>query len=139
MGWLNSTVKIKSRDGDKSKSKIEYFGADSLIAEMPDVKNARYIVQHWHDLGRCEYIFTSYTAIIEPLKWSEIRAFAEIVQLSRWEQELLHMMSRVFAQSKRMFDDVMCECPYRYKDKPMLELQLLASKTKIPTKAKASK
>lgn len=71
---------------------------------------------------------------MQTLQCSEIESYGRLHKVGDWELELMHYMSLVFVKSKRMFDDVLCECPYRYEDKPMLELQLLASKGQIANK-----
>lgn len=109
---------------------MEYFGFDSLIAKMPDIGKLTYIIGHFGDLGQA----SSNGFSIQPLSWSEVDSYAKINGIGNWESVLIHAMSRMYVSAKLTFDDVLCECPYRYEDKPMLELQLLASKGQIANK-----
>lgn len=123
LGWLSSSVKISAgRDKKESKTKLEYFGKHSLIAILPDLEKALYIAEHWNDCGKVG--FNGFG--VKPLDWKELESYRNMNRLSEWESLLVHAMSRMYVLAKDAFDDVMCECPYRFEDKPMIELQLLS-------------
>ncbi|AZF88577.1 hypothetical protein [Vibrio phage P23] len=123
IGWLNSSVKISAgRDKKESKTKLEYFGKQSLIARLPDLEKASYIAEHWNDCGKV----SSNGFGVNQLSWQEMESYRNMNRLSEWESLIVHAMSRMYVLAKNMFDDAMCECPYRFEDKPMLELQLLS-------------
>lgn len=120
----------KKENKSENKSKLEYFGKDSLIAMTPEMGELNYLVWHWNDLGQV----SSSGFGIQPLQWSEVECYSRMNHIGEWESLILHAMSRMFVKAKRMFDEVLCECPYRYEDKPMIELQLLASRAVVKQK-----
>lgn len=114
----------------ESISKIDYFGASSLIARQPDLKELSYIARHWDMVGQV----SSSGFGVQSLQCGEVESYGRLHKVGDWELAIIHQMSLMFIKAKRMFDDVLCECPYRYEDKPMLELQLLASRPIIENK-----
>jgi hypothetical protein len=114
-------------EASESKTKLEYFGAESLIAKTPDLEQLDYLAFHWRDVGMVSSNGFGSDAI-DP---SSLESYCRIHGLAAWESQLIYAMSRAFIDAKRMFDEKLCECPYRYKDKPMLELQLLASRPMV--------
>lgn len=121
LGWVQSTVKIASgRDKQESITKGQRFGADSLICKLPDCGKAQYIVEHWFSCGQV----SSNGFGVSALDWKEINSYMEVAEISKWESMLVQLMSRVYTESKRKFEDVMCEPPYKFEGKDVVELMI---------------
>lgn len=101
-----------------------------MICSLPDVGELDYMLSLWDELGK--YRGTGFG--IEPIPWSEIKAFAESNRVGNWEIELLHKMSKTFVESRSTFEDLRCEPPYMPEGWSFAQLSAQAADAKLLAK-----
>lgn len=109
VGWLSSTIKYKSGKKEETTSKSEYYSG-GLICRVPELDDCGYLGVAWDELGKCQ----SSGMGVSPTSWSDIKHYAEMAGISKWEGHLLHSMSKIFVDARSMFSDMVCEPPYLY-------------------------
>ena len=95
MGWLHSRPKVHDKDELKLSRHESLPESDPLLG-FPECD--QFIASCWHDLG-----LTSSEGMGEnPVKWSEVKSYADLMQLelSPFETESIVNMSKAYIRFK---------------------------------------
>jgi hypothetical protein len=90
---------------------------------MPPIDGLYDISAHWQNLGK--YESTGYG--MNPLRWSEVRDYADLHELPLWQSDIIHMMSRIFVFSYYETKDKKAAPPYLANDLPFAHLAAMAA------------
>ncbi len=104
------------RGSDKISSKKKPLTRYEKITEsgqepaFPDIGEAGYLVDIWHDMGRV----TSGGMGPVPLSWSEMQSWQDLtgVVLQPWELQMIRLMSTAYAGQSADAQEADCPAPY---------------------------